>query len=159
MFIVRDLMTKNPVILTPAEDLSLADNIFQLGRIRHLPVVEEGRLVGLVSHRDLLRACGTRRGAEISAIKAREVMTTGVTTVRPTTPLRRAANLMMHNKFGCLPVVEDDKLVGILTETDLVRFTMMMFEELDQLDDFFTGLEPLEQAKRELGRDLPPRTR
>ncbi|HLL54915.1 MAG TPA: CBS domain-containing protein [Myxococcaceae bacterium] len=135
MFTVADIMTPEPVTLQPGDDLVLAENIFHLGRLRHLPVVSEGRLVGLVTHRDFLRALA-RHGEQRGRTQvASEVMTRQLTTVRPETPLRKALSLMMRNKFGCLPVTDRaGNLVGILTETDATRFAARTIRDLDQIE-------------------------
>ena len=137
MYAVSDLMTRDVVSLRETDDLALADNIFYLGRIRHLPVVDrEGRLKGLVTHRDLLRCYAARGELRGRATLARDMMTADVTTVQPTTPLRQALQIMLTNKFGCLPVVDDaGRLVGILTEADLVRFAAEVITDLDILNE------------------------
>lgn len=133
MYTVADLMTRELVTLKENDDLGLAEAIMSFGKVRHLPVVREGRLVGLVTHRDLLRALAVR--AESAGVTpAGEVMTREVVTVHPATSLRRALRTMLHNKFGCLPVVEDGKLVGIITEADLVRFAANIVGELDRIE-------------------------
>lgn len=137
MYTVSDLMTPEVVTLRESDDLALADNIFNLGRIRHLPVVEaHGKLVGLVTHRDLLRCYAVRGEYRGRATLARDMMNTALATVRPTTPLRSALELMLTNKFGCLPVTDDHgRLVGILTEHDLVKFAAEIVADLDVLRD------------------------
>ncbi len=127
--LVRDLMTKDVVTLKRNEQLSIADQVMTLGRIRHLPVLDEdGELVGVVSRRDLLHGAlasvlgyGSRgRHKLMNTILVKEVMTNNPTVVAPDTPLREAALIMSKNKFGCLPVTHADELVGILTEGDFV---------------------------------------
>jgi CBS domain-containing protein len=131
---VRDVMTRDPVTLQVDEDLDLADMLMRLARIRHLPVLDQGRLVGLVSARDLLRA---QAGEDASAeeqqdmrrwVKAGWIMTRGIQEVEPDMPLLEAAQLMLEHKYGCLPVVEGGKLVGILTESDFVARTVRELE-------------------------------
>lgn len=127
--LVRDCMTKDVVTLEPNDGLVTAEDVMRLGRIRHMPVVEDGELVGIVSQRDLfhsalVKALGfgthaTQKARETLLVK--EAMTTTVTTTTADTPLADAARLMLDQKIGCLPVVEDDKLVGILTEADFVK--------------------------------------
>jgi len=136
MFTVNDIMTREPVTLQPGDDLVLAENIFHLGRLRHLPVVSGKKLVGLVSHRDYLRALA-RYGEQRGRIQAAgDVMTKRLTTVKPETPLRKALGLMMRNKFGCLPVVDGKgALVGILTETDATRFAARTIRDLDRIEE------------------------
>jgi CBS domain-containing membrane protein len=128
---VSDLMTSEVATLQRNEMLSLAEQLMSLGRIRHLPVVdEEGELVGIVSQRDLfhsglLRALGhgkhsAARVREMLPVK--EVMTTDVITTTGGASLEEAARLMYEKKIGCLPVVENGRLVGILTEGDFVAY-------------------------------------
>lgn len=124
---VRDAMTFEAATLLPEDELSIADDVMRLGRIRHLPVVDaEGILCGIVSQRDLLRSA-LRRKAEGVALptaarfRVSEVMTPDVIAVEADASLAEAASLMFDQKLGCLPVVEGGKLAGILTEADFVR--------------------------------------
>ena len=127
--LVRDCMTKDVVTLEPNDALVTAEDVMRLGRIRHMPVVEDDELVGIVSQRDLfhsalVKALGfgthaTQKARETLLVK--EAMTTTVTTITAETPLADAARLMLDQKIGCLPVVEGKKLVGILTEADFVK--------------------------------------
>lgn len=137
--LVRDLMTRDVVTLDAEESLLLADDVMRLGRIRHLPVVSGGAnvLVGLVTHRDMLRAsvsslAGLSRNEEASikrAVPVREVMMMKVTTIGPDVPAIEAATLMLERKLGCLPVVDEGgRLVGILTEADFVELARRYLE-------------------------------
>ncbi|MFW6067531.1 MAG: CBS domain-containing protein [Myxococcota bacterium] len=136
---VRDVMTADPVTLEEDEDLDLASQLMSLARIRHLPVVKEGRVVGIVSERDLLRAQASRldegsaeeRQAMNRWVKAGWVMTRGVQQVEPEMPLLEAARLMRTHKYGCLPVVEQGRLVGILTEADFLDYAIQQLERMD----------------------------
>jgi CBS domain-containing protein len=128
---VRDLMSRNVTTVQRNEQLVVAEDVMRLGRIRHLPVLDQdGTLVGLVSQRDLFhngveRALGFGAHAHeraISTLSIKEAMTTEVVTTTPDTPIRQAAELMMGRKIGCLPVLENGELVGILTESDFVGF-------------------------------------
>ena len=129
--LVRDLMTPEAATLQRNDKLSIADNVMQLGRIRHMPVIDEdGQLCGIVSQRDLFRgalvqAFGYGSVAQkrvLDTIVVKEVMATDVVTVSPNQKLVEAARLMAERKIGCLPVVEEGKLVGILTEGDFVAW-------------------------------------
>jgi CBS domain-containing membrane protein len=112
------------------EKLSLADDVMNLGRIRHLPVLDDDgeTLVGIVSQRDLFRgalaqAIGYGQHARrklLDTLQVKDVMTTDVTTTTPETPLVDAARVLIERKIGCLPVIENGRLVGILTEGDFV---------------------------------------
>jgi len=131
--LVRDLMTKDVVTLDRNEKLTVADDIMKLGRIRHLPVVDEdGALTGIVSQRDLfhsglLRALGYgshARDQALGLLVLKEAMKTEVLTVTPDAPLAEAAQIMLKQKIGCLVVVEGKKIVGILTESDFVKLAL-----------------------------------
>jgi CBS domain-containing protein len=127
MITVGDLMTKDLVTVAEADDLVLAEHVLRLGAIRHLPVVRHGKLVGLVTHRDLLRGAASQPGATVSEIMVREPEA-----VRPSMSLVAAARRMLERKYGCLPVTDHDgHLVGIVTEADFVRFAADVVQDLD----------------------------
>ena len=127
---VKDVMTANVTTLKRNEKLTLADDLMNLGRIRHLPVLDDDgeELIGIVSQRDLFRgalaqAIGYGQHARrklLETLVVKEVMTTELTTTTPETSLTEAAGVLMEKKIGCLPVVENGRLVGILTEADFV---------------------------------------
>lgn len=127
---VREIMSPDPVVLTVDDELSLAHDIMSLGRIRHLPVVEGSKLVGIISQRDLFRASLAsvlgddydKNREHLKSIKIREIMVKNVISVSPGMSLQEAGRIMLKEKIGCLPVVEDEKLVGLITETDLLSF-------------------------------------
>ncbi len=127
---VRDLMTRNVVAARPDDSVAKLRNLMVERDVRHIPVVEGDReLVGLVSQRDLLRNALIEQpdvpdfieDALLERLHVRELMTTGVVSVEPDSDIREAAQVMFENKFGCLPVIEGSRLVGILTESDFVR--------------------------------------
>ena len=128
---VKDLMRTNVVSLHIGDTLGVAEDIMSMGRIRHLPVVdEEQRVVGLVSQRDLFRASvssvlGFDRAKEhewLGAIKVRDIMTTPVVTVDAEAGVAEAVDKCVADKIGCLPVADaQGKLVGLVTETDCLR--------------------------------------
>ncbi len=126
---VRDVMTKEPKTLRRNERLAMADDLMKTERIRHLPVLaEDGTLAGIVSQRDLFQSALVRalgygtaaRDKVLDSIRVKEVMTDKVETTTPDTPLAAAARVMADRKVGCLPVIENGSLVGILTEGDFV---------------------------------------
>jgi CBS domain-containing membrane protein len=127
---VREIMTGSPVTLKPEDTLDLANDVISLGRIRHMPVVEDGRLVGLLSERDLIGAAATtifglkqkRKSALLKTVLIKDVMKKRVISVKPDTPIKDAAHLMADKKIGCVPVVESGTLVGLLTTTDILRY-------------------------------------
>jgi len=112
---VGDRMTNNPVTVTPSETLAVAQERLRSGGFRQLPVVDQGRLVGIITDRDL-----RRHGRHIVA-KVQSAMTTELLTVTPETPIEEAARLLLQHKIGGLPVVQSEKLVGIISTTDLLQ--------------------------------------
>lgn len=119
--LVREIMHPDPVTIPADTTLCDAYELMQTRGIRHLPVMEEDRLVGVVTDRDLRLA--TSRLAERPfppEAKVREVMSHPVQTAHPLDPLERVAALMRELKIGCLPVVEGGKLVGIVTGANLL---------------------------------------
>ncbi len=141
MFTVGDVMSRGELItLKEGDDLGLAEAMFQFGRIRHLPVVRDGTLQGLLTHRDFLRALSRRGEVEGRRTLAGEVMRRGVRCTEPGTPLAHALGVMMRQKYGCLPVVLDGRLVGMLTETDVLGFARNVVTEMDAVERLAEGL-------------------
>jgi acetoin utilization protein AcuB len=126
---VADCMTRGVATIHSDALARGAADMMRTRRIRHLPVVDRGgRLVGIVTDRDLRQvlfdpALQARAGGLAEALKAvtvRDVMTWAVLSVRPEAPLREAARIMREQKVGALPVVQTGKVVGIITEVDLL---------------------------------------
>jgi CBS domain-containing protein len=127
---VRDVMTAEVTTLRRNDKLTLAVDLMRLGRIRHLPILEDDgeQLVGILSQRDLFRgalaqALGYGQYAHrklLDTFSVKDVMATELITTSPDTPLVEAARLLMRHKIGCLPVVENGRLAGIITEGDFV---------------------------------------
>lgn len=126
---VEELMARKVETIGRNDDLHRAEEIMRDKRIRHLPVLEEGRLVGVLTQRDLFDAAmsnalgyGSKARSEfLRTVPVKEAMKDEVVTIGPKENATRAAELMLEHKIGCLPVVEGGKLVGLVTETDLLR--------------------------------------
>lgn len=146
---VRDVMVPNPVTVGPEETCRRAWQLMREHRFRHLPVVAQGRLTGVLSDRDLRPVLFSPTLAET---RVGEVMTESPTTIPPDAPVEDAASLLVVKKIGCLPVVEGDRLVGIVTETDLLAVLVELLGLLSQstrLDVRVTGgLEAYERLVR-----------
>jgi acetoin utilization protein AcuB len=133
---VRDRMTKHPLTVRDNESVSAAHKYMKEQKIRHLPVVDRsGKMVGLVAEDDLLRA-GPSQATTLSVweihyllqrMKVGDVMIKKVYTVTEDTPIEEAARLMLEHKIGSLPVMRGDKLVGIITESDVFKTFMELF--------------------------------
>jgi CBS domain-containing protein len=128
--VVREIMMGSPVTLKPDDTLALANDVISLGRIRHIPVVEDGKLRGMLTERDLMGAAATQifglkqssKTALLKSVQIRDVMKKRVVTVAPDTPIKDAAHLLADKKIGCLPVVSEGTLVGLVTTTDILRY-------------------------------------
>ena len=127
---VRDLMTPDVVSVRPDDSIATAYDLMLDNRIRHMLVIDDdGELVGLFTHRDLLRHSLIERAelppslqrSILRRLRVDDVMTSEVECAAPGDLLRRAARVMFDQKFGCMPVVDDGRVVGILTESDFVR--------------------------------------
>jgi CBS domain-containing protein len=135
---VADIMRKDFVSLQEGDRLDFAEDVMRLGRIRHLPVLQQGRLAGIVSQRDLLAHSLSRtldfdpqdRRSFLKSVDVSEAMTREVVTVDPGTSLEEAARLLIRHQIGCLPVVGSDGVpVGLVTETDLLRAAYLSGED------------------------------
>jgi CBS domain-containing protein len=127
--LVRSQMSSPPITVRADTSFQQALALMQEHGIRRVPVVDEaGHLIGIVAQRDLLIAA--LRYLQ-SRVEVSEVMATKVITVSPDAPITRVATLMLENKIGGMPVVEDDKVVGVITESDIFR----CFVQLHAADD------------------------
>jgi CBS domain-containing membrane protein len=125
---VREVMTEDVRTMGPNDRLQVADELMQQGGFRHVVVVDDGRVEGVVSRRDIFHgalAWSLGQGkkaheARLAASPAKDVMAADVVSVDPDAPLAEAAALMRRHGIGCLPVVAGDRLVGILTEGDFL---------------------------------------
>jgi acetoin utilization protein AcuB len=123
--LVKQIMTEKVITVAPTDSLRHADERLMQGRFRHLPVIEAGRLVGIVSDRDIRVPLflNSRENALLmmEQKQVRQIMRQPVITVSPLMAAEQAAAIMYENRVGCLPVVENDDLVGIITESDIFR--------------------------------------
>lgn len=122
VMMVRDVMTRELVTITPESSCEEARRLMDAHRIRHLPVVKAGRLVGMVSDRDLRSAAAQAPGV------VADLMTPDPVTVTPATRVEHAARLLLDARFGSLPVVDGDALAGIVTYTDLLHAFVRVVE-------------------------------
>ena len=129
--VAADLMTPDPLTATEGTSLQAAVESMRVARVRHMPVMRGDHLVGLISQRDILAASlscladvdSTEREALLAGIPVGDVMVRDVVTVGPGDDLEGAVNLLLVHKFDCLPVVDGERLVGIVTATDFMRLT------------------------------------
>ena len=126
---VRDVMSRKMVTISESDTLSTVEDIMTLGHVRHMPVVRAGKLVGVVSERDLLRAslsnltefASEERRAFLHVVEIARVMSAPPIVIDVDASIEEAARVMAEHKIGCLPVMENDRLLGLVTETDVLR--------------------------------------
>jgi CBS domain-containing protein/gamma-glutamyl:cysteine ligase YbdK (ATP-grasp superfamily) len=128
---VGQFMSTDLFTVQPDDLIDLAASVMDWRHIRHVPVEDEaGRLVGLVSHRGLLHLLTNRIGVhEIGVTTVKEVMVSNPVTVTPSTPTLTAIEIMREHGIGCLPVVDADQLVGIVTSYDFLQASARLFKE------------------------------
>ena len=126
---VGQFMSTDVFTVKPDDLIDLAASVMDWRQIRHVPVEdEEGRLVGLVTHRGLLRLM-SKGNREDAPVTVREVMTANPITVSPPTSSLEAIEIMRNNRVGCLPVVESNQLVGIVTSYDFLEASARLFQQ------------------------------
>ena len=164
--LVRDIMQTHPVSATLETRLPHLLRLLQRRGFRHLPVVDSGKLVGIISDRDLkqsmISAASTTEGRErarlLEELTAGQIMARTVVTIGPMFGVEEAARLMATRKISALPVTEGDRLVGIVTETDVLHLfvrAMGVLEPSSRLDvilrDQTAGLGEVVRAVEEVG--------
>jgi len=141
MLKVQDLMTTPVFSLKENDSLYNARSLMNLQRIRHIPIVTVDNIfTGLITHRDILSATISQL-AELdpetqkeidSGIPIREIMRTDIATIAEDTLLKDAAQILLNHKYGCLPVVNEGALTGIITEADFLRLTISLMDALNE---------------------------
>ena len=137
---IRDIMTKNPITVDSETLIVDAKGIMKENNIRRLPVVDKGRLVGIVTERMILEASPSPATSLsihevhylIAKMKVKDIMVKNPITVSPNTPFKDALLLGQEKRIGAFPVVDKGKVVGIATESDLVRFITSIWGAKEQ---------------------------
>lgn len=138
MLTVAEIMTREPYTLGPDDTLATARELLAEHHIRHIPIVsEEGLLIGLVSQRDVLAAADSSvlspggGSSPESHVALSAIMTSHVQTADESASLRGAAMHLQKNKLGCLPILRQSRLVGIITDSDFVAIAIHLMEQLE----------------------------
>lgn len=126
VMLVKERMSQRLITIHPEASLAEARVLLEQHRIRHLPVVEAGRLVGILTDRDIRSAAST---SSLERVKAAEAMTRNVIPVDPETRVQEAAKLMLTHRIGAVPVLRGGQVVGILTTTDLLKAFVELVED------------------------------
>jgi CBS domain-containing protein len=135
--LVRDLMTTDLTTLQESESLMDAALIFARSSLRHIPILNGTKLAGIVTERDLKRytpsvlsgipAAEYNRLMESTALS--KIMTRDPVTIRPDRPVSEATQILYEQRIGCLPVVEDEELKGIITTTDMLKLLVQLLSK------------------------------
>ena len=125
---IINLMTSDPVTIGPNDTLSKAKAIMDAGRFRRVPVMDDGRLVGILTERDVREYLRSLDSTRVNA-----AMRTALITITPYNTVEDAARLMLKHKIGGLPIIADGKLVGIVTTSDLLRAFLIVVAGANQI--------------------------
>lgn len=141
MLTVADIMTREPYTLGPDDSLATARELLAAHRIRHIPIVSSaGNMIGLVSQRDVLAAADSTvlkrasDGARENYVALSTIMTTPVQSAEESADLRSTALRLQKNRVGCLPVLRNGRLVGIITDSDFVAIAINLMEQLEEAE-------------------------
>jgi len=126
---VREIMSKDIEVVDRNDNLRTVEERMATKQLRHLPVLEQGEVVGIVTQRDLFKATMSStmgygekaQQAYLQSVRVKEIMIYPVVTITQDTSVAAAAEMMINKGIGCLPVVDDHQLIGIVTKTDLLR--------------------------------------
>jgi CBS domain-containing protein len=151
MFSIQAIMSTNLITVTPSATLAEARGLMHDNRIHHIPVVEGDKLVGLITLTNVLAATDSFLRDDRSRIHANEIgikdaMVTDVATVDVNASLRHAALFLEKHKIGCLPVLDDEKLVGIITDTDFVAVAINLLEQLEETEPVVEDYDDVDVA-------------
>jgi CBS domain-containing protein len=151
MFSIETIMSTNLVTVPPSATLAEARTLMYDNRIHHLPVTNDGVLVGLVTLTNVLAATDSFLRDDRSRIHANEIMISDVmvkdvATVDINASLRQAALFLEKHKFGCLPVMSDRSLVGIITDTDFVAVAINLLEQIESTEPFDDDFDDVDVA-------------
>ncbi len=133
---VSEIMTKNIIKLNLADELTKAEQLFKKHKIRHIPVVDGNKIVGMLSYTDLFRVsyadavddyADTVESIIFNMFSLRQVMVKEIVIISPTSTIRETAAILSKNEFHALPVCEGEVLVGIVTTTDVMKYFLEQF--------------------------------
>lgn len=135
---ISNIMTKHVVTISVRDSLDQAEKLMRQNKIRHLPVVHKGKMVGILSLTDLMRLSFSDNFGENESdvdlavyrmLRIEHVMMAKPISIRPENTIRDAAEILAHKEFHALPVVENESVVGIVTTTDLIRYFLQKMDD------------------------------
>ena len=151
MFSIEAIMSTNLITLSPSATLAEARTLMHEHRIQHLPVLDGDKLIGLISLTNVLAATDSFLRDDGSRIHADEIgitdaMVTDVATVDVSASLRHAALFLEKHKIGCLPVMDNEDLVGIITDTDFVAVAINLLEQIEETEPVVEDYDEVDVA-------------
>ena len=151
MFSIEAIMSNNLITLSPSATLAEARTLMHEHRIHHLPVLDGDKLIGLISLTNVLAATDSFLRDDGSRIHADEIgitdaMVTDVATVDVSASLRHAALFLEKHKIGCLPVMDNEDLVGIITDTDFVAVAINLLEQIEETEPVVEDYDEVDVA-------------
>jgi len=151
MFSIEAIMSTNLITVSPSATLAEARTLMHNNRIHHIPVLDGDRMVGLVTLTNVLAATDSflrdpQNRIHANEILVKDAMVTDVATVDVHASLRQAALFLEKHKIGCLPVMDDEDLVGIITDTDFVAVAINLLEQLEETEPVAEGYEDVDVA-------------
>ncbi len=136
MITIDELMTPKPYALTADDTLEDARLMMTDKNIRHIPIVDKhNHLVGLVTQRDVLKATEPESGRAPREVLLSDIMISNVSVIHQTSSVRQAGLFLQQHKYGCLPVVANDKLVGIVTDSDFITVAISLIEQVELAEE------------------------
>lgn len=151
MFSIEAIMSTNLITVEPSATIAEARALMHEHRIHHVPVVRNDHLVGLITLTNVLAATDSflrdpKNRIHANEIRIDEVMVSDVATVDISASLRHAALFLERHKIGCLPVMDGDKLMGIITDTDFVAVAINLLEQLEETEPYDEDYDDLDVA-------------
>lgn len=140
MITVNEIMSENVITLKASDNINSAIELMKKEDIRHIPIVDDNHFpIGIITQRDILRAQNSELSAEKKSLNHKKVileqiMSRKISYALSSDPLRSAGLKLQKNKYGCLPVMENNTLVGIVTDFDFVGVAINLIEQIDQLE-------------------------
>ncbi len=142
MITVNEVMSVNVFTMKASDSVSAARELMNKEDIRHIPIVDDNQYpIGIITQRDILRAqdselSGEHHTVNDNQISLKQIMSKKISYARPNEPLRSAGLKLQKHKYGCLPVMDNNQLVGIITDYDFVGIAINLIEQVDHSDDF-----------------------
>ncbi|MCK5647816.1 MAG: CBS domain-containing protein [Gammaproteobacteria bacterium] len=142
MITVNEIMSGHVITLKTSDSVSVARELMKKEDIRHIPIVDDNYFpVGIVTQRDVLKAQdselnGNHHIIDDQQVLLEQIMSRKISYARPADPLRTAGLKLQKNKYGCLPVMDNNKLVGIITDFDFVGIAINLIEQVEQAEDY-----------------------